>query len=190
MGEKGLDMATIAIPLFQPTSALTGNQFESGWDYPITSSAALSRPKVRKYRLPSAGIAFKVYVTESADSPETVESSLPTWVEQTALGFMTVRKLPENWDSYGGKRIGLNVIDQSLAILVQIMDAGSPAPSVVPLGDGGLQLEWHRNQQDLEVVFPGDDLPQFYYTDRRVGAELEGPANDVTNLAQLLRSLA
>jgi hypothetical protein len=103
---------------------------------------------------------------------------------------MRVQSLPENWDSYGGKRIGFDVVAQSLSILGLIMDSASPAPFVVPLGDGGLQLEWHRNQQDLEVVFPGDDLPQFFYTDRRVGAEHEGPASDVVHLAQLLRNIA
>jgi hypothetical protein len=103
---------------------------------------------------------------------------------------MTVRSLPENWDLYGGKTVGSDVVVESLSILGQIMDAASPAPSVVPLGDGGLQLEWHRNQQDLEIVFPSDDVPQFYYRDRRAGIEQDGLASDFSNLARLLRGIA
>jgi hypothetical protein len=70
------------------------------------------------------------------------------------------------------------------------MEPATPAPSVVPLADGGLQLEWHRKQQDLEVAFPTDDPPQFFYQNRTTGASQEGFANDVSNLAQLLRNIA
>jgi hypothetical protein len=183
-------MAAIALPLFQPTTALTGDQFESRWDHPATSSAALSKPKVRQYKFPYGNSAFRVVVTESVVPAALVENTLPTWVGPTISAFMGVQSLPENWDSYGGKRVDSHVVAQSLSILGLIMDSASPAPSVVPLGDGGLQLEWHRNQQDLEIVFPSGDLPQFYYRDRRAGAEQDGPAGDVSNLARLLRAIA
>ena len=70
------------------------------------------------------------------------------------------------------------------------MENASPAPAVVPLGDGGLQLEWHRKQQDLEVVFSADDTPLFFYENRTTGVEQEGFASDVAKLAQLLRKIA
>jgi hypothetical protein len=190
MGEKELGMAAIALPQFQPTTALTGDQFESRWEHPATSSAALSKPKVRRYKFSFGKSAFKVVVTEHVVPAGFTENSLPTWVEPTIAAFMTVRSLAENWDLYGGKAVGSDVVVESLSILGQIMDAASPAPSVVPLGDGGLQLEWHRNQQDLEIVFPSDDVPQFYYRDRRAGIEQDGLASDFSNLARLLRGIA
>jgi len=183
-------MAAIALPLFQPTTALTGNQFESRWEQPVTSSAALSKPKVRLYKFPYGNSAYRVVVTENLVPAALIDNPLPTWVGPTVSGFMRVQSLPENWDSYGGKRIGSDIVIQSLSILGQIMDSVSPAPSVVPLGDGGLQLEWHRNQQDLEIVFTADELPQFYYKDRRAGTEQQGPAGDVSNLARLLRNIS
>jgi hypothetical protein len=70
------------------------------------------------------------------------------------------------------------------------MDGASPAPSIVPLGDGGIQFEWHRKQQDLEITFAADDTPQFFYQNRATGVEQIGLASDVTNLAQLLRNIA
>jgi len=70
------------------------------------------------------------------------------------------------------------------------MEAASPAPSVVPLGDGGLQLEWHRKQQDLEITFAADDAPQFFYRNRAIGVEQDGYADDVIKLTQLLRKIA
>jgi hypothetical protein len=146
----------------------------------MTSSAALTKPKERAFVFPSGRSAFRIVLTASR---------LPTWVEPTISAFIGVQSLPENWDSYGGKKINRDMISQSLSILELIMDVDSPAPSVVPLGDGGLQLEWHRKQQDLEIVFPAKDLPQFYHKDNRAGTEQEGLASDVTNLAQLLRSI-
>lgn len=183
-------MAAIALPLFQPTTALTGNQFESRWEQPATSSAALSRPKMRLYRFPYGNGAFRVVVTESLVPAAPTENPLPTWVEPTISAFTKVQSLHENWDSYGGKKIGPDVVIQSLSILGLIMDSGSPAPSVVPLGDGGLQLEWHRRQQDLEITFAADDAPQFYYRNRATGVEQPGFTSDVANLSQLLRNLA
>ena len=83
-----------------------------------------------------------------------------------------------------------DLMNQSLSVLGSIMGATSPAPSVVPLGDGGLQLEWHRNQQDLEVVFAAEDAPRFFYQNRATGVGQEGFASDFMNLVQLLRGIA
>jgi hypothetical protein len=181
MGEKELGMAAFALPAFQPATALTGNQYESRWEYPATSSAALTKPKERAFIFPSGKSTFRIVVTTN---------TIPTWVEPTVSAFIGIQTLPENWNSYGGKRINRDLISQSLSTLELIMGPASPAPSVVPLGDGGLQLEWHRNQQDLEIVFPADDLPHFYYGDKRVGTEQEGSASDVSSLAQFLSNIA
>jgi hypothetical protein len=104
--------------------------------------------------------------------------------------IMGIQTLPENWDSYGGKKTNLDLISRSLSVLGCIMEAASPAPSVVPLGDGGLQLEWHRKQQDLEITFAADDAPQFFYRNRAIGVEQDGYADDVIKLTQLLRKIA
>jgi hypothetical protein len=61
---------------------------------------------------------------------------------------------------------------------------------VVPMGDGGIQIEWHRRQQDLEIVFPADEAPRFYYRNRATGAEQEGFANEIAPLTRLLSDLA
>ena len=182
-------MAAIAFPIsrdlpaYRPAKALSDDQFESRQDHSAASMAALTKPRELAFVIPSDGSAHRVLVTWSTDQ-------IPTLVKPTISAIMGVQGLPENWDSYGGKKISRDLIRQSLSVLGLIMNATSPAPSVVPLGDGGLQLEWHKNQQDLEIVFPADDLPQFYYKDRRAGTEQDGPTGDVSNLTRLLRNLA
>jgi hypothetical protein len=174
-------MAAFALPAFQPATALTESQFESRWEYPVTSSAALTKPKEREFVFPSGKSTFRIVVTTNP---------IPTWVEPTVSAFVAVQTLPENWDSYGGKKINRDLINQSLSTLELIMGPVSPAPSVVPLRDGGLQLEWHRDQKDLEIMFSADDFPQFYFKDNRAGVEQEGAASDAGHLARLLRSIA
>ncbi|MGD0292249.1 MAG: hypothetical protein ABSB30_00170 [Terracidiphilus sp.] len=182
-------MAAVALeysptqPMYRPSKALTDNQFESRRETSVASSAAFTKPRELAFVIPSEGRAQRILVTLTTDQ-------LPTWVKPTISAIMGVQTLPENWDSYGAKKIKSDLFSQSLSFLGLIMDTTSPAPSVVPLGDGGLQLEWHRKQQDLEIAFPADDTPQFFYQNKTTGVEQEGSASDVANLAQLLRNIA
>jgi hypothetical protein len=162
------------------TAALTGNQFASRWGY-VASSAALTEPREEAFTISYGGGAYRIVLKNTL---------LPAWVEPTISAFIGIQTLEENWNSYGGKPINNDLIKQSLSILETIMQANSPAPSVVPLGDGGLQIEWHKRQQDLEIVLSSDEVPQFYYRNRATGAEQEGFANELAELTRLLSDLA
>jgi hypothetical protein len=111
-------------------------------------------------------------------------------VEPTISAISSIQLLGENWDSYGGKKTSDDLIKLALSILTQIMPVNAPVPSVVPLGDGGLQLEWHRKQQDLEIVFPADTTPTFYYCKKNSGVETEGFATDFLKLATFVGSIS
>ncbi len=176
-------MAALALPLpaYQPAKALTENQYDSPRDYSITTSAAFTHRGNKAFVFPSRESAYQFVVTAR---------QLPSRVEQTIAAYSEIQSLNDNWDSYGGKRINRDLIGSSLSILAQAMEDASPVPAVVPLADGGLQLEWHRKQQDLEVVFPTDDAPQFFYQNRVTGVGQEGFASDVVTLAQILRKIA
>ena len=176
-------MAALVLPAFQPAAALTDDQFEPRWDHSAASLAALTKPKARVGVFPSKGNAYRIVVTTS-------QMPTPVWIEPTISAFIGIQALPDNWDSYGARKVNRDLISQSLAILESIMEATSPAPSVVPLAGGGLQLEWHRKQQDLEITFAADDAPQFFYRNRAIGVEQDGYADDVIKLTQLLRKIA
>jgi len=184
-------VATLALEMPRPTRALTENQFDSRWEYPETSSAAFT-PMSKAFVIPTQESSNRFVVTTS-QLPAWVEptiSQLPAWVEPTISAFSSIRSLGENWDSYGGKKTSDDVIRLALSIMSQIMPVDAPVPSVVPLGDGGLQLEWHRKQQYLEIVFPADATPTFYYCKKGTEVETEGFATDIMNLAKLVGSIA
>jgi hypothetical protein len=146
------------------------------------SSGALTPPASKTYLFPSNAGDYRFVVTTN-EFP-------PPWIGPTISRFASVQELAEGWDSYGGKKINHALIRLALSLLAQIMDETSSPPAVVPLSDGGLQLEWHRKQQDLEISFPADDRPQFSYQNRATGIESGGFASDVMKLAELVRNIA
>jgi hypothetical protein len=182
LGQESLAMAALAQPVFRSTMSLTESQLDSRWEHPVANLAAFTSPRKHSFLFPSKGSAYRIIVTTDQSPP-------PAWIEPTISALIGVQALPEGWDSYGGKKISRDLISQSLSVLEMIMGTTSPAPSVVPLGDGGLQLEWHRKQQDLEIAFPAHDPPQYFYQNRATGGEQEGSASDITTLVQLLRKI-
>jgi hypothetical protein len=82
--------------------------------------------------------------------------------------------LPQNWDGYGASEVREDIAQQVLMVLVEVMENDSCAPSVVPLSDGGIQVEWHRRGRNLEIEFPADETPNFYYYEDESGLESEG----------------
>lgn len=77
--------------------------------------------------------------------------SRPAWLGECVERANDLLNLEPNWDSYGGERIEIKWAVEALQLLSQIMVAGAPSPSLVPTAPGGVQLEWHANQVDLEI---------------------------------------
>jgi hypothetical protein len=94
-----------------------------------------------------------------------------TWFDAVMQGFVDLLTLPPNWNSYGAGAIDLDVVRTAMTFINEVLGPQSPAPSVVPLSSGGLQLEWHRKGMDLEMVFELREPPSFYYRNRANGEE-------------------
>lgn len=101
--------------------------------------------------------------TGSEPSHPTSSVPLPLWVEPTIRALVERMQLPQNWDSYGAKAVTAAAVARALDILTRVMGNGSPTPDVVPLTDGGIQMEWHTANWELEITIPGDDVPAYYY---------------------------
>ena len=104
--------------------------------------------------------------------------------------FSEIQCLPENWDSYGAPVVKNELVQKALYLLGLVMEQNSPVPAVVPLSDGGVQLEWHRRKQDLEIVFTADRQPHYFYRNLETAEESEGSAKDVSKLILLLKNIA
>ena len=111
---------------------------------------------------------------------------LPTWFDPLIQGFVDLLTLPPNWDSYGAVVIDPKVVHDAMSFIHSLLAPTSPAPRVVPLSNGGLQLEWHRNSIDLEIVCDRGEAPYFYHRNRSSGEESD---HALPENSRLLRSI-
>jgi hypothetical protein len=70
----------------------------------------------------------------------------------------------------------------AIRFVLRFVGENVPPPSVVPLSDSGVQLEWHRNGIDFEATFTDEDDRGLYCRDLRSGARWALPL-DVAALA-------
>lgn len=97
----------------------------------------------------------------------------PAWLYPALSQLQYLTALGPNWDSYGGTPPTYNVLVGAFTILVHVSGSESPAPSIVPTSDGGVQLEWQGEVGELELrVGPGGRITG-YRVDRVGGAESE-----------------
>jgi len=98
---------------------------------------------------------------------------LPAWFDPLMQGFVDLLTLLPNWDSYGAGSIDPNIVQAAIESMNALLGPNSPAPRVVPLCSGGLQLEWHRKGIAVEIVFNPGETPSLYYKKRATGEEGE-----------------
>jgi hypothetical protein len=64
---------------------------------------------------------------------------------------MALAPLRDNWDQRGSAAVRADVLSFAWQLLAQIMPADGMPPVVVPLGNGGIQLEWSSPTAELEI---------------------------------------
>jgi hypothetical protein len=96
----------------------------------------------------------------------------PAWAHPVFSALADLLELRPNWDSYGGLPLTNENFASAIGFLARIMDDDTEPPWVVPLPSGGVQLEWHREDLDVEVVIDRD-RSVVLIEDR--GEELEAP---------------
>ena len=99
------------------------------------------------------------------------------WVPWAFGRVNELLSLRDGWDSYGALAVRPESANQAVLFLQQHALGSLSAPSVVPMTDGGVQLEWHVGGVDLEIAFSRSE-PGVYIHDLRSGHELESPLAD------------
>lgn len=95
-----------------------------------------------------------------------------------------LQNLPQDWDSYGADPISQNAIETAKSIIISVMKSFSNAigdvvqlTDVIPIADGGVQLEWVGPHAELEVeISPNSNISLLYISgsgDRRNYEESE-----------------
>lgn len=157
------------------------------------SAAARAFPQqfVARGRSPRTDATALTAETHHGGMRVVLTGDVPAWVEAVSQSIPRLLALPDNWDGYGSKSTDLDLAVKAFLELAEVMESASPAPSIVPLGDGGLQMEWHRSPQHLEIEFsPGVPTTFDYYSDQSDDFfEGELPAARV-RLREIIRAIA
>jgi hypothetical protein len=97
--------------------------------------------------------------------------------------------LQRGWDGYGGHAVQFDTAAFALKLLESAFDSDVPAPQIVPGSDGGLQLEWHLEQGDIELDV---EAPYRVYAWSNIaGEEAEVQlTNDFTVVSEWLAALS
>ena len=114
------------------------------------------------------------------------------WVGSLLQGFANLLTLEANWDGENGKPIAPALVSSALKFVdrISMVDFRLPPPSIVPISDGGLQIEWHRAGKDFEIEFSPDGSIRYYYYDSSTGGGQEGSVtHDMSTVQQLLEQL-
>jgi hypothetical protein len=111
----------------------------------------------------------------------------PDWLYPVLDKLQHVSQLAENWDSYGGQAPSDESIYTALAVLSRILRGESSAPTLVPLSEGGVQIEWHGDGEELEIRIGANGEISAFRFDEKVG---RGEEIDQVTLLDLSRLLA
>jgi hypothetical protein len=104
----------------------------------------------------------------------TLSSGASPWFSAALNRINRLTALAAGWNSYSGQEVKADTVIEAIEFLTRVAYPGMAAPAIVPLADGGLQVEWHRGGLDIEVTF-SDRESAIYVEDRDDGSELELP---------------
>jgi hypothetical protein len=109
---------------------------------------------------------------------------IPAWVLSTSQAMAELLQLPAGWNSYHARPVKLSSVQSALELLNRIMTDPTPAPDVVPTSPGGVQLEWHTTEIDVEITIPPSGLAEVYVCRPGAGS-IEGPLPQVLSDLQV-----
>jgi hypothetical protein len=100
--------------------------------------------------------------------------------------------LPENWDSYGARRIAQEAVAAAAELITQIARVDTPPPSITPTVRGGITLEWNTRGIGLEVRVEPPRPLHVFHEDLHAGTEDEFDleAHDLSRLVDLVALLS
>jgi hypothetical protein len=90
------------------------------------------------------------------DRTATLAGQPGEWLAIVRRRLQALANLPEGWDGRRAPRVSATSIEIAMQLLGRVMRSGTPIPDFVPTVRGGLQIEWHVPDVDIEfeIVSP------------------------------------
>lgn len=112
------------------------------------------------------------------------------WNKSLESRLDELSQLEPGWDGYRARPVLHSAASFAAMMLEHLFIEDLIPPSLVPRSDGSLQVEWHKNQYDIELVVSGTQDVRAYRIDELTGNEEElDLENDFTQVVTWLKQL-
>ena len=157
---------------------------------PIATDQAISHPSLLLHNRVigiSAHIGTKELYAEPIQGLSNLDLSKKVWLAPTAEAMYS-RLVGNDTLPSGARSIQPIAAKKMLDVLFSVLEDQTPPPSVVPTWNGGVQVEWHRNNVDFEVEYNPQRGIEYYFCgpDEEEEGEL---GDDTTLLARYVKAL-
>lgn len=88
------------------------------------------------------------------------------WLRDSAARLVEFTRLPHDWDLEGGEPVDPFAARAAFLILRDLSKTIAIAPDLVPVGDGGVMVQWHTPTVDLEIEVGSDLEGSVFLRDR------------------------
>lgn len=114
-----------------------------------------------------------------------------SWRKSAFDRLSALGSLRPNWDSYGAAPVSIHAITKAARLLHWLADREAPAPQIVATADGGVQIEWHVKNADVELDITAKGVATIDVEDLATGELTSSPVEqDALALRSALSRLA
>lgn len=100
---------------------------------------------------------------------------MPSATEDTIRSVQTLLNLSPDWDGYGSPPPSKEAADIAFRLVSEVKENFRKPAHVCPVGGGGIQLEWHVGEKDLEIEIESDGSVGYLAVDGQKMQEGELP---------------
>ena len=113
--------------------------------------------------------------TTSRRSPGT-KARPAEWTAQAMRQLHAIEDLQPGWDSQGGERPDLSIVQSARDLLraLSVADDQLSKPRIDPTPGGGVQFTWESGPRYFEIELLDPRRAQFYFVDHGTNTECEG----------------
>jgi hypothetical protein len=98
------------------------------------------------------------------------------WMPEALRQLDAIERLPDGWDSRGGRRPEREILATARTFLAALVAADDELvkPHIHPTPSGGVQFHWESGSRYFEIELVDADTAQFYFLDRAALTEAHG----------------
>lgn len=99
----------------------------------------------------------------------------PSWIRPAFSKIQELVNLDPGWDSHDADSVVADSVVSAVEILSDTMSPDTKTPWIVPTVHGGIQMEWHKPQVDLEIEIEPNGTASVFYVNEQDGTQIEEP---------------